>query len=320
MAEARSAQYRRGGSPPSAVEHGYPCPRQEDKWPEKQCAKILFSEPLRSALERAWPSLDLTALTTIAASIDFPSADATVRTMRHHLHRDVFPERPLSARGPEATAVIYLSQAPAGHPIDLSAPTIFPRVGVTVAPCSGSLLAWANVREDGEADEDAEHGVGPYAGVNLPPRVALHVPISFGSELSAPAKGGGSSATAATSHESHSGAADARAERTAHAHAEHVGCSTARPYYVEFHWQAMWKWRKLSSALRYHVSHTLMTKLRAVGWMSGKLLTLQQRAAERVYAPGGVGFSMAQQEFESMAGQPLPAHWEAGPAPRWGCG
>ena len=186
----------------------------------------------------------------IAASIDFASADTDDLAMRHHHHRDVFPERAPGMKGPDATAVLYLSQAPDGYPTRLSAPTIFPRVGVTVTPRAGSLLAWANVREDGAADENAEHGVGPYtdAGVDLPPRVALHIPISFG-------VGGGSIAASVDN-----GASDV----LAHAHAEHVGCSGPPPF-VSHHWGALFRWRTLTKRLRHHVGHTLMMKLRAAG-------------------------------------------------------
>ena len=260
----------------SALHH--PCPRQEHAWPRKQCTKIQMSPNLLSRLVAVWPELDLSSLSTIAASVDFPS-DADDRSMRHHHHIDVFPERDASAKGPDATAVLYLSEAAHTHPASLAARTEFPRVGVAVSPKAGSLLAWTNVLDDGTADEDAEHGVGAYAGKDLPPRVALHIPMSF----HAAAYNHSGDATAAT------------------AHAEHVGCS-GPPYHVRRSWESLWRWRRLVKGLRHHVGHILMAKLRAVGLLSGKLIALQQRAAERVYAPGGAGFEIARIDFESLAG------------------
>ena len=70
--------------------------------------------------------------------------------MRHHHHTDVFPERAAGAKGPDATAVLYLSEAAASHPAELAAPTVFPRAGVSVVPKAGALLAWANVHDDGK--------------------------------------------------------------------------------------------------------------------------------------------------------------------------
>ena len=156
----------------------YPCPLQEQAWPTKRCAKVPVSAILAARLSSAWPALNLTNLATIAASIDLASDDTA---MRHRPHHDVFPERAAGSRGPDATAVIYLTGPPSDdHPIEMAGATVFPRHGKMVAPRVGRMLAWSNVRDDGSADEAAEHGVGPYAcaaGGALPPRIALHVPI-----------------------------------------------------------------------------------------------------------------------------------------------
>jgi len=251
----------------------YPCPRQERLWPLKRCAKLPVSASLHARLREAWPALHLGAMTTIAASIDVAGGSAD-RTWRHHAHADVFPEREMGARGPDMTAVVYLSEAPAGHPADLAAPTVFPRLGVAVSPEAGSMLSWANVHDDGTADPDAQHGVGPYAVVRgtLPPRVALHIPISL------------------------------NAAANATAIPEHVGCS-GPPRYLVLRWERLWRWRVLVKALRRHMSVVLVRKLRAAGLLTARLLALQARAAERVFAPGGMGFACAAAEFAALAGQ-----------------
>merc|ERR1719473_132581 len=155
----------------------YACPLQEAAaWPRKRCAKIALPAPLQSRLAGMWPSLKQSALTEVAASIDEASADD--RSMRHHFHRDVFPERDAAARGPDATAVLYLTEAPQSHPAELSGATLFPRHDVRVVPKVGRLLLWSNVDEDGGPNVAAEHGVGPYVGAHLPARVALHLPIA----------------------------------------------------------------------------------------------------------------------------------------------
>jgi len=218
----------------------YPCPLQEQKWPHKRCAKVPVPAVLIRRLSSALPRLDLSSLTTIAASVDLAS-DTGDHSMRHHHHFDVYPERERGVAGPDATVVIYLSQAPAEHPAALTAPTVFPRAGVTVVPQVGAMLAWSNVLDSGAPNPAAEHGVGPYAGASLPPRVAFHIPIGVG-----PSAVNGSAASQAPS--------------SAHAHAEHVGCG-GPPLAWRRYWLAVRNWTLLAQRLRRHVEETLMRKV-----------------------------------------------------------
>jgi len=260
----------------------YPCPLQEQKWPHKRCAKVPVPAVLIRRLSSALPRLDLSSLTTIAASVDLAS-DTGDHSMRHHHHFDVYPERERGVAGPDATVVIYLSQAPAEHPAALTAPTVFPRAGVTVVPQVGAMLAWSNVLDSGAPNPAAEHGVGPYAGASLPPRVAFHIPIGVG-----PSAVNGSAASQAPS--------------SAHAHAEHVGCG-GPPLAWRRYWLAVRNWTLLAQRLRRHVEETLMRKFRAVGRLVGMLLTQHARACERVYAPGSIGYENAAAEFTAALGQ-----------------
>jgi len=270
----------------------YPCPLQEKAWPTKRCAKVAMGTLLGERLAASWPGLNLTSLSSVAASIDFPSDDIADVSMRHHVHTDVFPERPAGSRGPDATGVLYLSEAPPGHPATLSGPTIFPRPGVRVVPRVGSLLAWANVLDGGEPDPEAAHGVGPYAGsTELPPRVALHLPISF------------------------------EAESGVTAHGEHVGCSgpplavmraaerILRPHRIES------SWHRVADRLHRHVRDTLLRKMRLIGSLAVHLSEWQARAAERVYAPGGLGYGEAALEFAELTEEQGAASAQAGAPP-----
>ena len=262
--------------------NSYPCPLQEASWPRKRCTKITMSTlaPLDARLAELWPSLNRSALTNIAASIDMPSDDASPR---HHTHRDVFPEREASARGPDATAVLYLSEAPTSHPAELSAPTLFPRHGLRIVPKAGRLLLWRNLLEDGAPDPNAEHGVGPYVGEELPPRVALHLPIS-----------------------------------EAAAQGEHVGCGGGAMHHhiriMQHRAEILTRWLNLMRRLVVSWEEAQVRRLRAVGRLAGTLVRLQIECAERIYAPGGLGYTQAQEEFERLAGSlPLSSAREVEP-------
>lgn len=249
----------------------YPCPLQETAWPQKRCTKIALPTFLETRLADSWPSLDRTSLSAIAASIDLPSDD---HAMRHHFHRDVFPERAPGHAGPSATAVLYLTEAPSDHPDELAAPTIFPRHGLRVRPKAGSLLTWTNVREDGTADPDAEHGVGPYVGADLPPRIALHIPVSD------------------------DGAAQA----------EHVGCGGFdRRTLIWDRAEGFARWYRLTRRLLSHWEEATLRKLRAAGRVAGVFMRLHQQSVERLYAPGGAGYQAAHDEFDLLATAQGPA-------------
>ena len=220
----------------------YPCPRQEDKWPRKQCSKLDVSthSSLATVVDKlgaAWGGrLNTSGLTQLPITWDQADdehgdgegATGAAHQMRHDYHHDVrrppacgcspslptttctpappsllvpssqvFPERPTdSDDGPDATNVIYLSEAPTTTLPHLSGQTIFPHANVSVLPRRGALLAWANRCEDGSPNAAATHGVGPFAGTHAA-RVAIHVPVSFG----------------------------AMANASAEAFAEHVGCT-----------------------------------------------------------------------------------------------
>ena len=45
----------------------------------------------------------------------------------------------------------------------------------------------------------------------------------------------------------------------------------------------------------------LMRRLRLFAWVAGRVLLWHARAAERAYAPGGLGFKEAQAEFKAHA-------------------
>ena len=278
------------------VADAYPCPMQEESWPLKRCTKLPVPTALATALASAWPELNLTRLATIAATIDGASTSCT---LLHKPHHDVYPEREPGTRGPDATAVIYLSEA-AGHPPELSAPTIFPRVGVSVAPAVGSMLAWANVRENGNAEEDAQHAVGPYTGAaDLPPRIALHVPISFSTR-----RGGLSDGkTFGIAQPEHVGCG--RQHRIPH-DVMQLAIRTARPYTLALRWQM------LSAELRRRVVSVLVRRWRVVARTSAMLLQWHARATERMYQPGGVGYVAAALEFAQISDAQQPGTMDGG--------
>lgn len=78
-------------------------------------------------------------------------------------------------------------------------------------------------------------------------------------------------------------------------------------------WDNVQRWRRLAAGLERRLAETLR-KFKSVAKLAGRLIVMHARASERLYAPGGLGFAAARDEFVKLAGQTQPQQLDHGAA------
>ena len=160
----------------------------EADFPERRCLRLSVAEesaaaPVLSTVGRRLTEtfsdqVDFEALQHIFVKVVDPSPpnspNASAWIQEDHV--DYIPDdEQQGGKGPipSTTMVIHLTQPTDGHPIDKSGALHFPNEALQVRPRSGTMIAFANVCDDGQQAPNAIHGVGPLTGDDEGSRISL---------------------------------------------------------------------------------------------------------------------------------------------------
>lgn len=149
-----------------------PCVGQKSEFASKRCTLLpvkgdAFMEEMMAKLDKAW-DVDMTSLYAGLPVIRYLPGAPPVG-----LHGDMGHDGLV----PNATLVMYLTDADRNDDGSVTGQTIFPEVNVAVTPQRGSLLSFQNTDALGAANPRAKHSVGEVPQSAKSDRLVIQIPI-----------------------------------------------------------------------------------------------------------------------------------------------